>query len=350
MIILFAGKYTGEYNRDKILIEGLRNQNDITLIEYKFEKRRNFNRKKFQNLSEQSDVIYCPSFSHKFVRLIKKHTTKPVVFDPLISYYLTKVFDYQNVKRRSPRALRNYLKDKLPFDATDILLADTLEHKKYYHKTFNIPLEKIDILPVGANTSLFKPTTNEINHPLIVGFYGGFIPLQGVKFIIEAANLLKDNRSLIFNLIGSGYEYEKIQKLVSGYDLKNIHFDGWVDYDNLPLKISKFDICLGIFGDTPKASLVIPNKIYHYAAMGKPIITMDSPAVREIFSPNKNIELVKNTGKAISEKILALINDPKKRKNLGINARNLAEKEFNQDIIAQKLIDIINRKTKKGTH
>ena len=349
MIILFAGKFTGEYNRDKIILEGLKKRNDVKIIEYKFNKKKDFSREKFTHLNEQCDVIYCPSFSHKFVRFIKKQATKPVVFDPLISNYLTKVFDYKNVKKRSPRAFRNYLKDKIPFNAADILIADTEQHKRYYHKTFGIPLKKIHILPVGADTSKFKPILKEPNHPLIIGFYGGFIPLQGTKFIIEAANILKENNSVYFHLIGTGYEYEKMQKLVAELNLKNIHFEGWVDYNELPAKIAGFDICLGIFGDTIKAKLVVPNKIYHYAAMGKPIITMDSPAIKEIFTENKNIELVKNNGKELANRILKLASDRNKKIELGKNARELAESAFNEDKIAEKLVAIIKTtQTKKG--
>ncbi|MBK21363.1 MAG: hypothetical protein CMP63_03460 [Flavobacteriales bacterium] len=340
MIILFAGKYTGEYNRDKIIFEGLQKRNDVKIIEYKFNRKKDFNREKFSTLNKQCDIIYCPCFSHKFVRLIKKNATKPVVFDPLISNYLTKVFDYKNVTRRSPRAFRNYLKDKMAFNAADILIADTEQHKTYYHKTFGISLEKIHILPVGANTSLFKPIKRKPNHPLIIGFYGGFIPLQGTKFIIEAANILKKNTSIYFKLVGTGFEYEKMQQLVGDLNLKNVHFEGWISYNELPEKISKFDICLGIFGDTIKANLVIPNKIYHYAAMGKPIITKNSEAIKEIFTENKNIKLVNNNGKDIAEKILEVAENSDKQNELGKNARKLAEAEFNENKIAEKLVAI----------
>ena len=341
MIILFAGKFTGEYNRDKIILEGLKKRNDVTIIEYKFNRKKDFSREKFIRLNERCDVIYCPSFSHKLVRFIKKKTTKPLVFDPLISNYLTKVFDYKNVKKWSPRGVKNYLKDKIPFKACDILIADTEQHKKYYNKTFGIPLKKIHVLPVGANTSKFKPILKDPNHPLIIGFYGGFIPLQGTKFIIEAANILKENNSIYFHLIGTGYEYEKMQKLVNELNLRNINFEGWVDYNELPEKIASFDICLGIFGDTMKAKLVVPNKIYHYAAMGKPIITMDSPAIKEVFTENKNIELVENNGKELANKILKLAGNRNKKNELGKNARELVKSKFNEDKIAEKLIAII---------
>tara|TARA_B100000401_G_scaffold437958_1_gene384912 strand:+ start:1571 stop:2623 length:1053 start_codon:yes stop_codon:yes gene_type:complete len=349
MIILFAGKYTGEYNRDKIILEGLSKRNDVKIIEYKFNKKKDFSQEKFTRLNEECDIIYCPSFSHKFVRFIKKKATKPVVFDPLISNYLTKVFDYKNVKKRSPRAFKNYLKDKISFNAADVLIADTEQHKIYFHKTFGIPLNKIKVLPVGANTSVFKPLLKNPTNPLIIGFYGGFIPLQGVKFIVEAASILKENSSVCFHLIGTGYEFNKMQKLVEKLNLKNIHFEGWVDYNELPKKIAQFDICLGIFGDTIKANLVIPNKIYHYAAMGKPIITMNSPAIKEIFTENKNIRLVENNGKELANSILELAENQEKQNELGENARELAEIEFSEDKIAEKLVAIIKKfQTKKG--
>ena len=241
MIILFAGKYTGEYNRDKIILEGLSKRNDVKIIEYKFNKKKDFSQEKFTRLNEECDIIYCPSFSHKFVRFIKKKATKPVVFDPLNTNYLKKVFDYKNVKKRSPRAFKNYLKDKISFNAADVLIADTEQHKIYFHKTFGIPLNKIKVLPVGANTSVFKPLLKNPTNPLIIGFYGGFIPLQGVKFIVEAASILKENSSVCFHLIGTGYEFNKMQKLVEKLNLKNIHFEGWVDYNELPKKIAQFD-------------------------------------------------------------------------------------------------------------
>ncbi len=350
MIILFAGKYTGEYNRDKIILEGLRKRKDVKILEYKFNKKKDFSQEKFAPLNEECDIIYCPSFSHKFVRFIKNKASKPVVFDPLISNYLTKVFDYKSVKKWSPRAFKNYLKDKISFNAADVLIADTEQHKIYFHKTFGIPLNKIEVLKVGANTTVFKPRFKEPSNPIIIGFYGGFIPLQGVKFIIEAARILKDNSSFCFHLIGTGYEFNKMQKLVEQLNLNNIRFEGWVDYSELPKKIAQFDICLGIFGDTIKANLVIPNKIYHYAAMGKPIITMNSPAIKEMFTENKNIILVENNGKELANSILELAKNKEKKNKLGENARKLANIKFSEDKIAEKLIAIIKRiQTKKGT-
>jgi len=195
--ILFTGNYEPNYNRTTIIKTGL-SKLGHKIIEFPFKKRNSETRKQLLKIVENVDFIFLPSFTHKDVPFVKKVcNSKIVIFDPLVSRYLTKVFDYKNFSKYSIGALLNIYYDKKALTISDFILTDTKSHLEYYHKFYNIPKEKMDVLYIGNNFDKFYPCNSEysLNHKdkkYIVGFYGGFIPLQGVMNILEAAKLLKN--------------------------------------------------------------------------------------------------------------------------------------------------------------
>lgn len=338
MKILVTGKYDSSYNRTHILLQGLRNNTEVEITEHPIADFKTLDTTQFKKLAADADFIYLPPFTHESVKPIKKLTNTPIIFDPLISKYLTKVFDYQQISKYSPRAYKNYLKDKYSLQKSNLIIADTAEHKKYFVKTFNISPSKIVVVQVGVDTAQFYPRNKPASRNFEVGFYGGFIPLQGVTHIIEAAQILQNETDIQFKLIGTGFEWEKMKKLVQQLHLKNVHFLGWLDYPELPQKLNALDICLGIFGDTPKADMVIPNKIYHYAALKKSIITKETPAIKEIFTHQKDIVLTSNDPKAIAEQILHLKNNKDYSNKIATAGYDLITTEYNSAKMAEKLV------------
>lgn len=341
MNIFITGKYTPSYNRNAVLISGLSKREEIVLMEYPYPSKRKADKKKLEEGTKWADVVFLPSFTHRDVRFIRKRTTKPLVFDPLISRYLSKVFDYKSVWRYSPRALKNYLKDVIAFRHSDLIFADTLQHKSYYMQQFGIEEHRIKVLYVGVNSADCMTWSEPPAQPFRLGFYGHFIPLQGTRKIIEAARILK-HEDIDFEMIGTGFEYQEVYKLAtSTYKLKNIRFAGQLPYQTLLSSLKHYHACLGIFGDTAKANLVIPNKVYHYAGMCKAIITKDTPAIREVFTPDHNILLCSSDPEAIAQHILKLRTDEQLREMLAKNAFALVTEKYNETCIAQTFVEAV---------
>jgi glycosyltransferase involved in cell wall biosynthesis len=331
MKILVTGNYDPQYNRNRIVIKGLRDLKQ-DFIEYP-QQRLDRAALKFIE-SSNCDVIYLPAFTHKDVLKLSRSTSKPIVFDPLISRYLTKVFDYKKFHRFSPQGIRTFLSDKRIFRKCDILIADTAQHANYYQKTFGVPPQKIRVIPVGADCDDFEPTSSTPDK-VKIGFYGSFNPLQGIDKIIKAAALLPQH---LFEIIGGGYVEQDVRNLIKALNISNVDLLGWLPYDSLNRTIQNHAVCLGIFGDTLKAPMVIPNKIFHYAACGKPIITADSPAIREIFSPEQNILLCRSNPECIAKTIEETLANPKMGHAIGANARSLIEGKYNCTNIAKLVI------------
>lgn len=336
--ILVAGKKGLSYNRTRVLIQGLEKLEEVKVSSFEFGKKNGETGNKLNELSADVDYILVPAFRHTDVKFVKKYSNKPVIFDPLISNYLTKVVDYQHWWK----APSKYFSDFFPMHQADILIADTEHHKLYFSKTFKIPLERIVVVPVGVTADEFLPKEKEAtSSPFRVGFYGSFVPLQGAEKIALAAKELKQHADIEFHLIGSGATFKETQKIVEKHNLSNVHFPGWLEYDDLAAAIQSFDVCLGIFGDSKKADFVVPNKVYHYGAMGKCIISKDTPGIREVFEDQKNILLCTNSPSDIAKAILELKENDALRKHLGEQAHALISMEYNEMAIAKRLVDFL---------
>ena len=337
--VLVTGRYETDYNRTLILLAGLRSIG-VRVIEYPFLKKTRETYIKLRERAQHVDFVFMPSFTHLDVRFVRRATTKPLVFDPLVSRYMTKVYDYKRVSRYSPRALKNYLKDLVSMRTADIVIADTEQHRQYFHNVIKIQEEKIKIIPVGVDTNLFFPMSKGTNTRIKVGFYGSYIPLHGIDRIIEAARLLRSYTDIHFEVVGNGFEEKKVKALVRKDPLQNLTLTDLVPYHQLNHKINTFDICLGVFGSGIKTGMVVPNKVFHYAACGKCIITKNTSAIHEVFTHQQDIMLCDGTAQGIADTIVYLKENTQIRQNIATTAHQLVVQRYNQDIIAQRLLTV----------
>ena len=177
------------------------------------------------------------------------------------------------------------------------MLFDTHTHLIYLKKLFNLKGSHFKTLYLGADNKILYPKeVQREDKKFIVGFYGTYIPLQGIKYIYDAAKILEKYKEIEFEVIG-GTEDNKYYKSMLRYfrtkETRNDKLIPRVPLKELPDNITRSDIQLGIFGDTIKANLVIPNKVYTSIAMNKAIITSNTPAIKEVFENEKNILLCK---------------------------------------------------------
>lgn len=212
----------------------------------------------------------------------------PVVWDAFLSLYDTVVFDRCLVGRHHPLALIIYGWEWLACKAADRIVLDTRAHADFFADLYTLAEKKMQVALVGAEPEIFTEPEPERGQPergqqFMVLFYGQFIPLHGIETIVLAARELQAE-PVCFTLIGRGQEEQRVRDILAGHPLANLQWIPWVEYPDLINWIHRADLCLGIFGETAKASRVIPNKVFQVVAAGKPLITRESPAIRELFS------------------------------------------------------------------
>jgi glycosyltransferase involved in cell wall biosynthesis len=357
MIVCYLGPYDPKNGRNRVILKGLM-ENGVKLIEcnaYSSNRIIDYIRLLRKHVGLSYDVVMLGArgeyYGQPLVPFVKSMTKKPLVFDAMLTLHETNVIDRKLVNKGSVKAKLWYFLDYKALNNASLVLSDTYTHAKYYSHFYNVEFNKFGRVLVGSDDEIFYPRVEEKESDyFLVMFWGGFIPLQGVKYIIRAAKLLESYKNVKFELRGFGQTYDEALDLSRSLEVKNVTFvSNWVSYDKLPNYIAKADLCLGIFGETEKAQRVIPTKAADALAMRKPLITGDSPAAREILKDRENCMLVPMANpKALAEAILTLKEDDELREKIAENGYRLFKEKLSPKAIGKDLKLILTEIVEKS--
>ncbi|OYV63111.1 MAG: hypothetical protein B7X03_03145 [Parcubacteria group bacterium 21-58-10] len=360
--VCFFGIYDPSYSRNRVLIRGFE-ENGFEVVPCRVDPREHRGISKFFFLIREYFRIRKHSFDlvvvafpgHTVVWLARLLFGRPIVFDAFVSLYDSNVFDRKLYSAASLRGRLDWLRDYTSARLAGIVLLDTEAHIDYFVRTFGLPREKFLQVPVGSDERIFYPHDTPRTGEFIVHFHGTFIPLHGVPYILEAARLLTDE-PLRFRIVGGGQEYRRVREEAAKLGLTNVDFVDSVPLKELPGLIASAQVCLGIFGDTEKAGRVVPNKVFECMAMGKPIITADSPAIRALFAPAAPpLVLVPSAdAAALAAAVRALSRDSVRRSELGEAAAaffraHLTPRAIVADLLAELPASILRGRAKSYT-
>lgn len=357
MRVCYFGTYRANYSRNQIMVEGLR-RNGVEVIEcherlwHGIEDRaraasggwlrpafiariaRTYWRllRAYYKIGDYDVMVlgYPGQLDVCLARVLTWLRRKPLVLDVFMSLYL--IGSERGLTTRHPiTGQLIYWLEKLACLLPDLLILDTAEYVEWFRKVYSLDPVRFRLVPTGADDRIFHPleVDGRDDDLFWVLYYGTFIPNHGVKYIVEAARILKDEPGIHFELIGDGPTKAQAMTMAEEYNLTNITFVGWVDKRALPRKVAGADVCLGVFGTTPQSMMTVQNKIYEGLAIGKPVITGDAPTVRAHLEHGTAAFLVERSdSQALARAILTLRNDPALRDRLARSGHQLFVSRF----------------------
>ena len=227
------------------------------------------------------------------------------------------------------------LLDRWAVRSADLIVVDTDENKEL------IPARartRSVVVPVGAPQAWFRRPSRRPKGPLKVVFFGLYTHLQGAPVIGEAARLLAD-AEIEFTMIGGGQELEITRERAHGAG--HVEWLDWVNANQLPAVVAAHDVCLGIFGTSPKALRVVPNKVYQGAAAGCAIVTSDTAPQRRALGKAAVFVQPGDAG-ALAEAIRSLGANRSLLWRMRTSAYRHAEEHFTPQAIAVPLLAAIS--------
>jgi len=209
----------------------------------------------------------------------------------------------------------------------------------------------ITVIPNSCDIDMFRPDIDgsairqkrEWGDKLVLLHTGAMGKVNGLDFVINATEMLKDHSNIIFVLIGDGKQKPSLESRVKKLALTNVEILSSVPKRELSDFYAAADIGLVIIGNFPIIEHNSANKFFDSLSAGKPVLLNYSGWQREILEENAagfGCDLC-NLDQFVE--IVQYLNSHRKQiEQMGQNARQVATKEFNRDNLAKKALDVIS--------
>jgi glycosyltransferase involved in cell wall biosynthesis len=267
----------------------------------------------------------------------------PVILDAFLSLHDTFVEDRGLIPSGSLRARWPALVDRVAVTLPDLVLLDTEAHIAYFTDELGAPRDRFRRIWAGADDEVMRPAPRSGDPAFTVFLYTSFSPLHGVEQVVRAASALdRGGDPVRLRIAGDGQTYPAVRSLAERLGTRSIEFLGRRPFGELPGLMAEADVCLGIFGTTPKAARVIPNKVFDGLAVERPVITADTPAIREGLAPGRHLwTCPAGDPRALAEAISRLKADPETRRVLAAEGRRRFEEAFSIEAISRDLVRVV---------
>ena len=215
----------------------------------------------------------------------------------------------------------------------------------------NIPVEKISLIPNMSKIDVFW--AREKNAALIsslglsadsfkIVYFGSMGLANGMEYIIDAAQLLKDHTDLEFIFAGNGAMEPYLKERCKANGISNAFFFGYFASKELSEIVNICDLSLVTFSNIPILATNSPQKLFDSLSAGKPVLVNSPGWTKELVETYRCGAYVDpEYPEALAEKILYLKGRPEECREMGKNARLLAETKYDKSILCAQFGDLI---------
>ena len=121
---------------------------------------------------------------------------------------------------------------------------------------------------------------------------------------------------------------------------------GFFPIPELVQRAARAAVILGVFGAVEKTNYVVPNKVFDGMAMGRAVITADSAAMREFFTPGEHfIPVPAGRPDALAAALVDAADDLQRTTAIGAAAAQRIRANFLPQQIGAQLLELFTRST-----
>jgi len=226
----------------------------------------------------------------------------------------------------------------------DRIIAVDAATKEFYINKFPQLQKKIAVIPVGINTTLFRPGNRDETrakyhidkNEKVILYVGRFTREKGLDLLLKSfKKVKKEIPDCKLLLVGDGIERGNLENLAKELGLEDVIFIDSLEHDKIPWIIN----CADVF---TLCSLYegMPTVVLEALACGVPVVSTDVGDVHKVVRDGETGYIVKTrTEEEMSDKLIkVLLSNNEKFKD---NCIKTAQ-EYSWDLIAEKIVGVYN--------
>jgi glycosyltransferase involved in cell wall biosynthesis len=246
--------------------------------------------------------------------------------------------------------------ERLTFMTADISIATNESYKDIAIARGRMDPSRVFIVRSGPNLKRFRPVPPQESlkegRRHLVGYVGVMGKQEGLNYLLDAVKVIVQTRGrtdVLFVVIGSGTEFEEIQRYASEMGVEPyVRFTGRIPDDALLAYLSTSDLCVNPDVANEMNDKSTMNKIMEYMALGKPIVQFDLTEGRRS-ALDASLYARKNDARDFAEKILELLDDPARREVMGKYGKDRVENclawEFSERVLCEAYVRLFTKES-----
>lgn len=214
---------------------------------------------------------------------------------------------------------------------------------------------KIAFIPNGADIELFSPgpKDNEVRRThgwgdkFVVMYAGAHGRANAVGQLIEAAEILRDDKRILIASVGDGPERAKLAADAIRRGLTNIRFYGAQPKQMMVDWVNACDVGAAVLQDNPTFRTVYPNKVFDYMACERPTLLAIDGVARQLVCDQAKAGVFAEPENpvALAAAIRKLAESPSECRSMGKAGREWVLANATRDSLAQKYLQLMQEVT-----
>jgi glycosyltransferase involved in cell wall biosynthesis len=226
--------------------------------------------------------------------------------------------------------------EKLTFKTSNIVISTNESYKKIAIHRGGKNKDEVFVVRNGPDLSqvIFMPPNRELKNGFdyLVAYVGVIGNQECVDALLRAVEYIVFNKKITnikFVIIGTGPHWQELVKLSEKMQLqKYAVFTGFIPVEEYYEILATADICVNPEYNNSFTDKSTMMKIMDYMVMGKPIVQFATTEGR-VTAAESAVYVEENNDVAFAEAVIALLNDPEKRRRMA-------------DIGKKRIFDLLN--------